>query len=273
MKNAPIMLTKDAPAKGLEITLDFNFANANEIELKAIGDDIPDGYVAGWASTKDLDSYGHVVEVGAFSESIAKRGLTGPKSVKFLRGHDRDFPLGVVKVLEYRNDRLWIEAQLNLKVSYAADLWEMLKMSGGFSFSVGFFLQDYSWKAYKGDAEVEYLYITKGDLFEVSVVPFAGNEEAVMTYVKDMVKDAEQSSVVTTPAQFEKALVANGLCKNRADAHKAVLFMKQHLTLFSKDGDSHEEPPADDPPSPVLDDAQLIAIKSHLDTIKALLTT
>src|SRR6478735_8600306 len=176
MSKAQIIITKEAPATGLELKLDFNFAGANDIELKAIGDDIPDGYVAGWASTKDLDSYGHVVEVGAFSDSITKRGLTGPKSIKFLRGHDRDFPLGVIKVLEYRGERLWIEAQLNLKVSYAADLWEMLKMSGGFSFSVGFFLQDYSWKVTK-DPEVEYLYITKGDLFEVSVVPFAGNEE------------------------------------------------------------------------------------------------
>lgn len=268
-----ILITKEAPAaKGLVVECAINFATANATELKALGDDVPDGYVAGWASTRDLDSYGHVVEAGAFSASIVKRGLSGPKGIKFLKGHDRDWPIGVIKVLEYRGDRLWIEAQFNLEISYARDLWQAVKMNGGMSFSVGFFLEDYDWKVTK-DPEVEYLYIKQGDLFEVSVVPFAGNEEAVMTYVKDMVKDAEAGGPVQTPVQFEKALVANGLCKNRSDAHRAVLFMKQHIGVFvEKDDDSLEEPPPE-PPAPVLDPDQMTAIMMHLKSMKAILTT
>lgn len=268
-----ILMTKEAPtAKGMVIECAINFASANETELKALGDDVPEGYVAGWASTRDLDSYGHVVEAGAFTEAIVKRGLTGPKGIKFLKGHDRDWPIGVIKVLEYRGDRLWIEAQFELNISYARDLWLAVKMNGGMSFSVGFFLEDYDWKVTK-DPEVEYLYITKGDLFEVSVVPFAGNEEAVMTYVKDAVKDAEKGGAITTPSQFEKALVAAGLCKNRNDAHAAVLLMKKHSALFIKDDESHEDPPPDEPPAPVLDPEKLDLAFKHLQTIKALLTT
>lgn len=270
-----ILITKEAPtAKGMVVECAINFATATDLELKAAaGDDIPEGYVAGWASTRDLDSYGHVVEAGAFSAAIAKRGISGPKGIKFLKGHDRDWPIGVIKVLEYRGDRLWIEAQFDLEISYAKDLWRAVKMNGGMSFSVGFFLEDYDWKV-TSDPEVEYLYITKGDLFEVSVVPFAGNEEAVMTYVKDAVKDAEKGGAITTPSQFEKALVAAGLCKNRNDAHAAVLLMKKHATLFIKDGETLEDPPpSDDPPAPVLDPAQMTAVYNHLQTIKAILTT
>lgn len=272
MKSRTI-ITKDASrAKGMIVECAINFASANETELKAIGDDVPDGYVAGWASTRDLDSYGHVVEAGAFTEAITKRGLSGPKGIKFLKGHDRDWPIGVIKVLEYRGDRLWIEAQFELNISYARDLWLAVKMNGGMSFSVGFFLEDYDWKVTK-DPEVEYLYIMKGDLFEVSVVPFAGNEEAVMTYVKDAVKDAERGGAITTPSQFEKALVAAGLCKNRNDAHSAVLLMKKHAALFIKEGDEplEEPPPSDDPPAPVLDPEQMELIHKHLQTIKAIL--
>jgi len=269
-----ILMTKEAPsAKGMVIECAINFASASDTELKAaVGDDIPEGYVAGWASTRDLDSYGHVVEAGAFTDAITKRGLSGPKGIKFLKGHDRDWPIGVIKLLEYRGDRLWIEAQFELSISYARDLWLAVKMNGGMSFSVGFFLQDYDWKV-TADPEVEYLYITKGDLFEVSVVPFAGNEEAVMTYVKDAVKDAEKGGVITTPSQFEKALVAAGLCKNRNDAHAAVLLMKKHSALFvTKDDDSLEEP-TPEPPAPVLDPEQMTAIYMHLQSMKAILTT
>jgi HK97 family phage prohead protease len=261
------LLTKEAPPKGLEIKLDV-FAFANDAELKAaLGDEIPDGYVAGWASTKDLDLYGHVVEHGAFTESMSARGLTGPKGIKFLKGHDRDWPLGVIKVLEYRGERLWIEAQFNLDITYAKDLWHAVKMNGGFSFSVGFYLQEYSWKQYQKDPEVEYLYITKGDLFEVSVVPFAGNPEAVMTYVKEMVKDNERGNEITTPAQFEKALVAAGLVKSREDAHRCVLLMKQNIGVFK----TSDPPPVDepDPQSPVLDEAQAANVMALLQSFKS----
>jgi HK97 family phage prohead protease len=248
-----VFLTKKAP-DNLEITLDVRFADMSEAELKAqIGETIPDGYVAGWASTKDLDLYGHVLEVGAFTESMAARGITGPKGIK---------------VLEYRGDKLWVEAQFNLDVSYAKDMWSMIKMNNGFSFSVGFYLKDYTWKQTKNDPEVEYLYITRGDLFEISAVPFAGNPEAVMTYVKDMVKDAEKGAAITTPAQFEKALVAAGLVKTREDAHRCVLLMKQNIGVFKAEPPPVDDPP-DDPQSPVLDEAQAAKLMAVLQTVKS----
>ena len=52
------------------------------------------------------------------------------------------------------------------------------------NFSVGFMLEDYSIKT--DSAKREYLEITKGDLFEISVVMLPANEGARMLNVKEL---------------------------------------------------------------------------------------
>lgn len=242
----------------------LKFAPASEAELKALGE-IPDGYIAGWASTPDLDSYRHVVKAGAFSKAIKERGLAGPKAIKLLLGHRWDKVAGVIKVLEYRGESLWIEAQMNLNVSYVKDAYEVCKMGGGWNFSVGFMLGDYS---FKQDANKdEYLFIETGDLFEVSIVPFPGNEEATMEYVKGRVEKREP----TTVAEFEKALVACGLAKSRSDAHKIILEVKKSLHLFSPTDD--DTPPVEDQTKALMLDAvKLTELSALVAKMKETLT-
>lgn len=184
------------PVEGERRQAQLKFRPASNDELKALGENLPDGYVAGWASTNDLDLYRHRVMKGAFSEAIQKRGLTGPRGIKLLVGHDWNRVAGVIKKLEYRGTDLWIEAQLNLNIGYAKDAYEAAKMVGGLSFSVGFMLQDYAVKGNQEDGE--WLQIDKGDLYEVSVVPFPGNEEATMTFIKDA--SGQQIENANTPA-------------------------------------------------------------------------
>lgn len=256
-KHAPLTLDAEI-APGDTIYQIVKFVKANEVELKAIGDNIPDGYVAGWASTPDLDTYHHVVERGAFSEAIQKRGLEGPKGIKFLHGHNWEKIIGAIKVLEYRGDRLWIEAQLNLNISYARDLYEALKMQGGMSFSVGFFLEDYSFKT--NADEVEYLNISRGDLFEVSIVPFPGNEDCTMEFVK-----GKGTPEPKTIAEFEKALVALGYAKSRNDAQRLTALVKRCSSLF------YTAPAAIEPPLPVLAKEAFESAFDKLAEMKALL--
>lgn len=223
-------LTKDAP-KGFENpdkeqTFYVKFRPASNAELKALGDNLPDGYVAGWASTKDLDFYRHRVMPGAFQAAINKRGLTGPKGIKFLVGHDWNKVAGVIKKLEYRNGDLWMEAQFNLAISYARDMYEAAKMNEGLSFSVGFMLEKY---AVEKDAdEQEWLRIDQGDLYEVSAVPFPGNEQAEMTFVKGQVPKFESLS------EMEKWLVSTGIAKSRNDANRFAQAAKANAALFQK---------------------------------------
>lgn len=199
--------------------------------VKLLGDDIPDGYVAGWASTADVDEYNHKVLPGAFADAIETRGLRGPKGIKLLIGHDWSKLGGEIKVLEYRGTRLWIEAQMALNVGYVRDAYEVAKMVGGTNFSVGFMLQDYS---FKEDSDgVEYLEIARGDLFEVSIVPFPGNQEATMEFIKSSEDDdGDEDDAPTTIAEFEKALVAAGLVKSRNDAREVTQVVKMCPELF-----------------------------------------
>ncbi|MFH1795134.1 MAG: HK97 family phage prohead protease [Pseudomonadota bacterium] len=141
-----------------------------------------DGIVSGLASTDDMDLYRHVVMAGAFTESIRKRGLTGPSAIKLLLDHDWTRPAGLIRRLEYRGGRLEIDAKLNLDIEYVRDRHSAMKMLGGFNFSVGFMLQDYEIKTDRN--KIEYLQINRGDLFEVSLVAFPGNESATLTSIK-----------------------------------------------------------------------------------------
>ena len=265
----------------------LKFMPATELESKelSIQGDVPEGYVAGWASTPDLDLYRHMVKTGAFDDSIRSRGLSGPKSVKLLLGHDWDKVSGVIRVLETRQGKLWIEAQLNLNISYARDAYEATKMAGGLNFSVGFMLQDYSFKE-DGNKD-EYLLIERGDLFEVSIVPFPGNEECTMDVVKSRLPppspqpplpdptDEELESVegitieqnCKTVAEFEKSLLASGLVKCRRDAHRITKTVKSFVHLFR--AEEPVPPPAVTPPEATEPTAPVLA-SAQVDELSAL---
>ncbi|MGV1985177.1 HK97 family phage prohead protease [Agrobacterium sp. 22-221-1] len=136
------------------------------------------GAIKGYASTPAMDLSRHVVMNGAFTESIKKRGLTGPEGIKLLLDHDASKPAGAITSLRYDATGLAIGAQLALDIGYVTDRYAAILAAGGLSFSVGFFLQDSEWKE---DANKrEYLQINRGDLFEVSVVTFPANPAAQM---------------------------------------------------------------------------------------------
>ena len=144
-----------------------------------------EGFVAGWASTSDvIDSYGTVIAAGAFTQSIAERGLSGPKGIKLLVGHNWSQPAGKITKLEQRDKGLWIEAQLDLGISYAKDMYLAAKANGGLSFSVGFRLRSQDTEMMESESGEEYLLIKKGTLREVSIVANPSNENAGMELVR-----------------------------------------------------------------------------------------
>jgi len=269
-------LTKDKNgiAAGQKKLANFAFTAATDDEIKkALGDgaEIPEGYVAGWASTADIDSYGHKVMAGAFAEAIQKRGLRGPKSIKLLIGHNWNQVAGEIKVLEYRGTRLWIEAQMALNITYVRDAYEAAKMLGGTNFSVGFMLQDYSWK--ETDAGKEFLQIDRGDLFEVSIVPFPGNEEATMTFIKSAADDAdegEDDDALPTVSEFEKALVRSDLVKSRNQAREITKMIKANLALFTPKAEPVSTKGQE--PGPVLDLNKLTELSALVAQMKSVIS-
>lgn len=182
----------------------------------------PDGYIAGTASTAATDSYGHKVLPGAFNKSIKSKGLSGPKGVKLLAGHDWNRPAGVIKRLETVQSDLKIEAQMNLNISYVRDLYEAAKQNEGLSFSVGFRVEEFDYIDEEEALDGEFVQIKSGDLMEVSIVCFPACVDATMSFIKQ----------VEAPSDFEKALMNSELALSRNQAHKLLQLCKTNIHLF-----------------------------------------
>lgn len=138
---------------------------------------------SGFASTGDLDHAHHVVAPGAFDDSIKTKGLRGPRSIKLLWQHHSSDIVGRITRLETRDKRLWIETHINEKLRNGAEVAEMIRTVDGLSYSVGFFIIDAEFK--KNGQGKEYLFITKGELDEVSIVTSPAQPEAIMTSYKE----------------------------------------------------------------------------------------
>lgn len=213
-------------AKGDRINCDMTF---DAIKLEGVSS-IPDGFIAGIASTPSTDSHGHKVLAKAFDDSIKKKGLSGPAGIKLLAGHDWNKVAGQIKRLDTVNNNLLLEAQLYLDVSYVKDLYTVVKNNGGLSFSVGFSLEEFEFNDVMENDDDPWLIVQKGDLMEVSVVTFPSQPEAQMTFVKMF--GNENIDELETMTEFEKALVADGLCNNRSQAHRFTAWAKQNVHLL-----------------------------------------
>jgi len=253
------MARRDDYKAGDRIELDMGF------KADVVDADIPDGFIKGIASAASTDAYGHKVLAGAFDDSIKIKGLNGPTGVKLLAFHDWSKPAGVIKQLQTVDGKLRIEAQLSLKAQYVRDLYEVTKDIGGLNFSVGFMLQEFD---FVDDEDMDkhdnaWLVIKKGELMEVSVVPFPAQAEAQMTFVK--------SEPPNTVAEFERALVAQGLCKSRSEAHKVTLAVKGSAHLFQGKVSPSVEPPIVTP-HPLLDVSRLAPVAELIAKAKATLS-
>jgi HK97 family phage prohead protease len=209
---------------GDRIQCDLSFAPI-QLDLSA---GVPDGYIAGIASTPSTDRHGHKVMAKAFDESIKRKGLAGPSGIQLLIGHDWSKVGGKIKKLETVDEKLLLEAQLYMDVSYVKDVHTVLKQNGGLNFSVGFTLEEFEFNDVMESEDDPWLIVKKGELMEVSVVTFPSQKDAVMTFVKQAPTEAE----LDTMTDFEKALVADGVCNSRSQAHRFVRWATKNVHLL-----------------------------------------
>ena len=228
---------------------------------RAEGDSAPPaGFIAGYASTEELDCYNTILQAGCFAKAIRERGLKGPRGVKLIDNHRRDRVAGLITTLEQRGTRLYIEAQLNLNISYARDLYEAAKMVDGLSFSVGFDPIKYTYDEPSG-----VITFIECDLPEISVVTFPGNPGAEMTDVRNAPED------VSTIAAFERLLVTKGLVEGRNAARRLTQEVKRHAALFLKAAGAPEATPPITTPPVSADDQSLAAVLEDLRNTRAAL--
>lgn len=148
-------------------------------ELKSGDASVPDGFIKGIATTPKKDTWDDIIAVGAFSDSIRDRGVTGPRAVKMLAQHDSRHVIGNWTKLEYSGEALHVEGLLDLANVKGAEYYNHIKKDQVGSLSVGFTTLT---RQYDEDSGVRT--IIKGDLREISPVTFPANEDAVITHVK-----------------------------------------------------------------------------------------
>jgi HK97 family phage prohead protease len=188
---------------------------------------LPEGYIAGIASTSSVDRMGHKVMAKAFDESIRKKGFAGPAGVQLLIGHDWNKVGGRIKKLETVDEKLLLEGQLYMDVSYVKDMYTVLKQNGGLNFSVGFALDEFEFNDTEKDDD-PWLIVKKGDLMEVSIVTFPAQQDAMMTFIKQ----ADSELELDTVTDFEKALVADKVCDSRSQAHRLTRWAIKNAHLL-----------------------------------------
>lgn len=179
--------------------------SAVPLDAKAVSES---GTIEGYASVFGVvDSYGEVVEPGAFTPSLVKSRQTGRK-IKMLWQHDPHQPIGVWDDLAEDSKGLWVKGRLLVDQSPKAREAHGLLQEGALDgLSIGY--RTISSEPKQGKAGVTSL--TKLDLFENSVVTFAANERARVEVVKSII----EAGGCLTEREFEEALGELGFSKSK----------------------------------------------------------
>lgn len=152
------------------------------IELKAN----EAGKVAGFFSTYDKtpDSYGDIIEPGAFTETLEKRKATGHPFPLCLN-HDFSDVIGACDSIEEKEKGPFVEASL-FDTGRAQEVRTWLKSGAIYQFSFAYdVLQRRDPTEEEKKAGVMNV-LQKIELFEVSIVTVPANQNAVVTEVKSV---------------------------------------------------------------------------------------
>lgn len=151
------------------------------LKVKAGPDDgLGEGQFIGYASVfGNLDSYGDIVQPGAFAATLAEWESKGDP-IPVLWGHDMFDPfsnIGAVLSAEEDDNGLKVTAQLDLESPKAMQVYRLLK---GRRVSQMSFAYDVIDAEKQGDGN----HLRELKLYEVSVVPIGANQETEILAVK-----------------------------------------------------------------------------------------
>ena len=165
------------------------------LEVKADGDAMT---ISGYGSTfgGNPDSYGDIIAPGAFAESLKQR------TPKMLYQHDTGQIAGVWNKAFEDTKGLMLEGQF-IKTPIGLQAYEECKAGAIDSMSIGYSTLKYSW-----DENTDIRTLQEVRLFEVSLVTFPANENAIITNVK--------AQFPTTEREFEKLLRDAGCSREKA---------------------------------------------------------
>ena len=178
------------------------------LDSKAVSES---GEIEGYASVFGVvDSYGEIVEPGAFVESLVDAKRKG-RRIKMLYQHDPHKPIGVWDDLAEDSKGLRVKGRLLIEQSpKAREVHGLLKEGALDGLSIGY--RTITSKPKEGKPGV--ISLTKLDLLENSIVTFAANDRARV----EMVKSVLDAGELPTVRQFEGFLRDAGFSKAKATA-------------------------------------------------------
>ncbi len=178
------------------------------LDQKAVSDS---GEIEGYASIfGNVDSYGEIVEAGAFADSLVSAKRSGRK-VKMLYQHDPHQPIGVWDDLAEDGKGLWVKGRLLVDESpKAREVHGLLKAGALDGLSIGY----RTLKAEPKQGKPGVISLLKLDLLENSIVTFAANDRARVEVVKSILDAGAMPSV----REFEGFLRDAGFSKAKAAA-------------------------------------------------------
>ncbi|KKB12373.1 primosome assembly protein PriA [Devosia geojensis] len=144
------------------------------LEVKNLSDD---GTFEGYGSIfGNVDSYGEVVEAGAFSKSLA-RHAKAKTSPLMLWQHNPDYPIGVWESLEEDSKGLFGRGRLLKGVQKADEAHIIMKNGAIRGLSIGY-------RELRAQPDGNNRTLLELDLMEISPVTFPANDKARITAVK-----------------------------------------------------------------------------------------
>jgi HK97 family phage prohead protease len=176
------------------------------LEIKAA--DTKTGEIEGMGSIfGEEDSYGDVIEKGAFEETLASG-----RSVKMLWQHDTRRVIGVWDKLEETEEGLYAKGRISNEISDGKDALAAARMGAVDGLSIGFNIPP---GGARFDEETEIRMISKIDLWELSLVTFPAAANARISGIKSMGFDEIDA---LDEKGIERALREAGLSRDGAKA-------------------------------------------------------
>lgn len=183
------------------------------------------GKISGFFSTyeKTPDSYGDIIEPGAFTKTIEKRKETG-HPFPLCWNHDFSSVIGVVDTIEEKEVGPYIEASF-LDTALAQDVRKMVQSGAVYQFSFAYDVL--SWREPTADEKkmgVQNV-LQEVEVFEISVVTVPANQNAVVTDIKGAIE----------------AEIKAGRRNNKSDEETIKQIISLAQSLLTKEDDKPEE--------------------------------
>lgn len=183
----------------------------------AVSDDGNFGFFKGYAITWDnVDRIGDVAVKGCFEDTLKEEN----KKIVMNWQHNYDEPIGSYTAMKEDDKGLYVEGRINLGTARGREAYALLKAGDIDGLSIGYSIPEGGWEIKDGIR-----YLTKVDLYEISLVSTPCNPQAMVDSVKNnsRITIDDIKSCNGDPRKLEKALCDKGFSRAAATVVASAL--------------------------------------------------